>query len=375
MKERLEEIIKRLQEITVELEDENTDETKTKELEEESKSLIEEQKSLMASVEKRKQTLEKVKRGMVGTEVESEERKDNNMDAKKVYRSAFFKKLQGKELTEEEKRALTTEDTSAGAVVPEETSKENIKKITTIAPVLNDITLLKTKGNVKFAVEGVKTEANKHGENASINSDNDTLVEVSLAGYEVTKKIQISDSVKTMSIDSFETWLEDMIAEMVAKKLSNLIFNGTGNGEAKGITKIAYNASNQAKATTITSDLIRKAVGLLPSGYDAGAKMYMNKKFLFNELLPLQDNAKNELVRIVDGKYYVYSYEVSLDDSIVDTEAYLGNMKKYVANLAEDVNVKSAYDIDTNSYKYLGVAIFDGKPAIEEAFVQIKKGA
>lgn len=375
MKERLEEIIKRLQEITVELEDENTDEAKTKELEEESKSLIEEQKSLMASVEKRKQTLEKVKRGMVGTEIEPEERKDDNMDAKKVYRSAFFKKLQGKELTEEEKRALTTENTSAGAVVPEETSKEIIKKIATIAPVLNDITLLKTKGNVKFAVEGVKTEANKYGENASINSDNDTLVEVSLAGYEVTKKIQISDSVKTMSIDAFETWLEDMIAEMVAKKLSNLIFNGTGNGEAKGITKIAYNASNQAKATTITSDLIRKAVGLLPSGYDAGAKMYMNKKFLFNELLPLQDNAKNELVRIVDGKYYVYSYEVSLDDSIVDTEAYLGNMKKYVANLAEDVNVKSAYDIDTNSYKYLGVAIFDGKPAIEEAFVQIKKGA
>lgn len=375
MKERLEEIIKRLQEITVELEDENTDEAKTKELEEESKSLIEEQKSLIASVEKRKQTLEKIKRGMVGTEIEPEERKDNNMDAKKVYRSAFFKKLQGKELTEEEKRALTTENTSAGAVVPEETSKEIIKKIATIAPVLNDITLLKTKGNVKFAVEGVKTEANKHGENTSINSDNDTLVEVSLAGYEVTKKIQISDSVKTMSIDAFETWLEDMIAEMVAKKLSNLIFNGTGNGEAKGITKIAYNASNQAKATTITSDLIRKAVGLLPSGYDAGAKMYMNKKFLFNELLPLQDNAKNELVRIVDGKYYVYSYEVSLDDSIVDTEAYLGNMKKYVANLAEDVNVKSAYDIDTNSYKYLGVAIFDGKPAIEEAFVQIKKGA
>lgn len=375
MKERVEEIIKRLQEIVAELEDENTDEAKTKELEEESKSLIEEQKSLMASVEKRKQTLEKVKRGMVGTEVESEERKDNNMDAKKVYRSAFFKKLQGKELTEEEKRALTTENTSAGAVVPEETAKEIIKKITKIAPVLNDITLLKTKGNVKFAVEEVKTEANKHGENASINSDNDTLVEVSLAGYEVTKKIQISDSVKTMSIDSFETWLEDMIAEMVAKKLSNLIFNGTGNGEAKGITKIAYNASNQAKATTITSDLIRKAVGLLPSGYDAGARMYMNKKFLFNELLPLQDNAKNELVRIIDGKYYVYSYEVSLDDSIVDTEAYLGNMKKYVANLAEDVNVKSAYDIDTNSYKYLGVAIFDGKPAIEEAFVQIKKGA
>ena len=32
------------------------------------------------------------------------------------------------------------------------------------------------------------------------------------------------------------------------------------------------------------------------------------------------------------------------------------------------------YDIDTNSYKYSGIAIFDCTPAIGEAFVKLVKG-
>ena len=35
--------------------------------------------------------------------------------------------------------------------------------------------------------------------------------------------------------------------------------------------------------------------------------------------------------------------------------------------------VKSAYDIDTNSYKYSGIAIFDCAPAIGEAIVKLVK--
>ena len=36
-----------------------------------------------------------------------------------------------------------------------------------------------------------------------------------------------------------------------------------------------------------------------------------------------------------------------------------------------DVEVKKGFDIDTNSYKYLGVGIFDGKPACTDAFIKI----
>ena len=54
-------------------------------------------------------------------------------------------------------------------------------------------------------------------------------------------------------------------------------------------------------------------------------------------------------------------------------EAFLGDFKKVCANLAESINVKNAYDIDTNSYKYSGIAIFDCTPAIGEAFVKLVK--
>ena len=40
-----------------------------------------------------------------------------------------------------------------------------------------------------------------------------------------------------------------------------------------------------------------------------------------------------------------------------------------------EINVKNAYDIDTNSYKYSGIAIFDCTPAIGEAFVKLAKAA
>ena len=41
--------------------------------------------------------------------------------------------------------------------------------------------------------------------------------------------------------------------------------------------------------------------------------------------------------------------------------------------MPEQINVRTAYDIDTNSYKFSGVAMFDCIPAIGEAFVKLVK--
>ena len=101
----------------------------------------------------------------------------------------------------------------------------------------------------------------------------------------------------------------------------------------------------------------------------------MSNETLFNDFMPLQNLAKNSIVTERDGVYYVYGKEVMLSEDVAAHEAYLGNFKKYVGNLSEDVTIVSAFDIDTNSYKYLGKAIFDGKTAIGEAFVKLVKAA
>lgn len=329
---------------------------------------------LIQKAEKRAVTLEAVKNG-AGNVVETfEERKvEDNMNEE--YRSAYFKRLLGRELTDSEERAYTT--SNASGAIPTESADEVITKITKLAPVLDEITLLKVRGNITFAVEGVKNNASVHTENAAITPDNDTLVSVSLGGYEVTKLIQVSDAVSTMSIDEFEDWLTDMIAEMVATKIEDLVFNGTGNNEATGVDKAntwgATNSVTVAKNASLTADNVRALIALLPAGYDNGAKFYMNKKTLFNSVMGLQDNAKHDLVKEIDGKYFIYGYEVKTTDAIAENIAYLGNFKKYVGNFNKEIQVKKDFDMYKNSNLYLGVCIFDGKPAIGEAFVKLDK--
>lgn len=294
-----------------------------------------------------------------------------------VYRVAFFKHLQGKELSPEELTAYSSGASSAGAVIPTQTAEEIITKLKERAPLLQEITLLQVQGNVTFAVEGTNNAAAIHTENASITPAADTLTKVSLSGWEVTKLVQVSDTVKTMSINAFEGWLVDMLVESIADKISDLIINGTGSSQAKGIEKANTwgdtNSVSVDKAGSLTAANVQTLIGLLGGGYDANAKFIMSKKTLYTDFMPLQDNSKNDIVTREGRSYYVYGYPVLIDSRVTEHEAYLGDLKKYVGNLAESVNVKADFDIDTNSNKYLGVAIFDGALALGEAFVKLVK--
>lgn len=184
-------------------------------------------------------------------------------------------------------------------------------------------------------------------------------------------------TVMTMSITAFESWIVNMLAEAIARKVEDLLINGTGSSQPKGIENAnTWGASNSvtvAKTGALTAANVQTLIGLLPSGYDRNGKFVMNKKTLFTDFMPLQDNSKNHIVTVQNNAYFVYGYPVLLSDYVADHEAFLGDFKKVCANLAENIGVKSAYDIDTNSYKYSGIAIFDCAPAIGEAIVKLVK--
>ena len=283
------------------------------------------------------------------------------------YRTAFLKTMLGKELDVEERAAYSTL-TNAGAAVPEELQADIISKAKEYAPILNEITLLNVQGGVKFAVEGTTDAAGKHTELATITAASDSIVEVVLSAYEITKLIQISATVKNMSLAQFESWLTSTLAESIAMKLENLVFNGSGVGEATGILTV----KSSGDLTSITAENIFALVGKLKSGYARNAKWAINRKTFFTTVLPLQDKSKNDLVVFDNGKYRLLGAEVLWTDSVADGDVIFGDFKKYVANLASPQQVVSQFDINTNSYKYLGAAEFDGKVALAEAFVTIQ---
>ena len=352
-------------------------------LEKETKELTEERAGLIAAAEKRNGILDNIAKG-AGIVSRTFKQKQDNADpddpfGTPEYRSAWLKNLRRLPLTDAEKRAYANASGTGAEVVPTQTANEIISKVKKLAPMLNEVTLLHVKGAVKFAVEGTNNDAAIHKENAAITAAADTLTTVTLTGYEIIKLVQISDTVMTMSIAAFESWIVDMLAEAIARKVEDFFINGTGSSQPKGIDKAntwgAENSVTVTKADTLTAANVQTLIGLLNAGYDRNAKFAMSKKTLFTDFMPLQDNSKNHIVTVQGNNYFVYGYPVLLSDYVKEHEAFLGDFKKVCANLAENINVKNAYDIDTNSYKYSGIAIFDCTPAIGEAFVKLAKAA
>lgn len=387
---RIKEIEARLAAIKQEIETRGADMTAAEidALEQETTQLTEERAGLIAAAEKRNGILDSIAKGAgaVSRSFEQRGQQEEQPDdpfGTPEYRSAWLKQLRRLPLTEAENRAFMEARAYANAsgtgaeVIPTQTANEIISKVKTLAPMLNEVTLLHVKGAVKFAVEGTNNAAAIHTENADITAAADTLTTVQLSGYEIIKLVQISDSVMTMSIAAFESWIVDMLAEAIARKVEDLLINGTGSSQPTGIDKAntwgATNSVTVTKTGSLTAANVQALIGLLPSGYDRNGKFVMNKKTLFTDFMPLQDNSKNHIVTVQNNAYFVYGYPVLLSDYVADHEAFLGDYKKVCANLAENIGVKSAYDIDTNSYKYSGIAIFDCVPAIGEAIVKLVK--
>lgn len=381
---RIKEIEARLAAIKQEIE-ERGDAMKAEEidaLEKETKDLTEERAGLIAAAEKRNGILDNIAKGG-GVSVRSFGKKEeDNADpddpyGTPEYRSAWLKNLRRLPLTDAEKRAYANASGTGAEVVPTQTANEIISKVKKLAPMLNEVTLLHVKGAVKFVVEGTNNDAAIHTENAAITPAADTLTTVTLSGYEIVKLVQISDTVMTMSIAAFESWIVDMLAEAIARKVEDFFINGTGTSQPKGIDKAntwgATNSVSVGASASLTAANVQTLIGLLSAGYDRNAKFVMSKRTLFTDFMPLQDTSKNHIVTVQGNSYFVYGYPVLLSDYVKEHEAFLGDFKKVCANLAESINVKNAYDIDTNSYKYSGIAIFDCQPAIGEAFVKLVK--
>lgn len=294
-----------------------------------------------------------------------------------VYRRAFLKNMQGGVLTDAEKRTLSSASGSAGSVIPTETLNMVVHKMETIAPMLEEITLLQIPGNVSIAVEDNVTDAQAHAENADVAEDApDKTIEVKLTGFEIIKIMSISAKVSAMSIAAFEDWLTTILAEGVARKIEDWIFNGTGTTEPVGIEKAnTWNAENSVTtaAAKPTYDEVCGMIALLPAEYDSNAKMTMNKQTFWKKIMPIRDDAKAPIVTKENGQYYVMGYPVKISAKVKKNDVFLGDMKQYYGNLAAPIEVASSRDsgFRSNKIDYRGTAVFDGKPAVKQAFVKM----
>ena len=365
-------------------------------LQTEMNSLLEERARVIAAAEQRRAMLDAIANGTAqgvtppaGNPEGNQPREERNVLATPEYRSAFLRSLMGLPLNAaeraameeaEQRAALTSAAASAGAAIPTETQNEVIRRLQQTAPLIGEITLFNIPGNITIAAESATTtDGAYHAEGDDTSEASDHLIEVNLTGFEAIKLLSISAKVKYMTINAFEAWLIDNLTDGIAYIIENWIVNGTGTNQAKGIEKAATwtNGTNKVKtaAATPTYKEVCDLISLLPGVYDRNAKFIMSKKTLWQKFMPIRDDAKAPIVKGEGaGVFYIMGYPVLLTDKASTLgDAYFGDLKTYYGNFAENITVdKSEHSsFRKNLTDYRGTAIFDGKPAVSEAFVKM----
>lgn len=375
---RLEQIEARLDQIEKELtseEIENKTEEELDQIEEEVRTLKADRNKIIEAAKRRSSLEKEIAEGRKGVDVTQnilnggkKEMQERTFDASaKEFRSAWAKTLMGQPLDQIEERAYA----QVGAAIPTEVADKFFEKMVKLAPMLDEITLLRVAGNVKFYAEGVRNTAGKHVENEAVASAADTLVSVSLGGFEFMKVVSISKSAQTMSVSAFENWIVDMLAGDIARAIDNYIINDATNG----ISAITFkNGENQIAATAAyTYNDIMNLIALLPAAYDAEAKFLVNKKVLWANIRGIVDSNKRP---IFDPESKTLCGYPVIEDDYVDSASksvYLGRWKDVVGNLAQDVSVEKSDQsgFTRGAIDYRGFAIFDSKPAKTDGIVRL----
>ena len=304
-------------------------------------------------------------------EFKMEEKKMENRFAvnSPEYREAFLKNLQGKELTAEERTAVT-----ATAAIPTQTMNEIVHKLE-LNPMIGAVDLTNIPGFVTYPAESVANEANWLDMDVGATDSTDAIAPVSLGAYKLIKTVEITADVDAMSIDAFESWLVSRLINKIEKALDAGILKGTGTTQATGIVTTKATADGTFKRAGIKWGDICGIMGALKGEYHPNASFCMNPTLFFGKVLGMTDTAGQRIVvnePQAARKFNILGYPVIVDANCGAEDILFGDFKAYKMNLAKGIEVKKSEEAEfrKGASVYRAMTLADGKLADTNAIVR-----
>jgi len=324
----------------------------------------------------------------------SREATEGDVYASPEYRSAFYKKLMGKDLTNVEKAAFQRAQdearaasfntvTESAAVVPTQTLNEVVKKARTMGGIMGVCRSFAVPSKIAIPVGTPATKASWHTEGATVEGEKNVPASVVFNGYEIIKIFSISAATKTMSINAFESYLVDELTACVMECIADALVNGTGSAQGTGVVSgITWTKNTNAVEVAAGSEMsyadVVKTVALLKRGYSAGAKWAMNNATLYKTFYGMLDGNKRPIF-VADpqaeniGK--ILGFEVIVDDNLADDVVIFGNFHYMGYNMPGGIVIEVSRESSFRSglIDYRALAVADCKPIVPEAFVKLYK--
>lgn len=307
------------------------------------------------------------------------------------YRSAFFKRLLDKELTEAEQRVFTAAQaekrqdafntlTSSAAVVPDKTLNEIVKQARGVNGLFNEVRMFNVPANLSVPVGTPVDAASWHVEGAPVTRADVTATAVTFGAHELIKVLSLSAAVKRMEIPAFESYMTQELRSSIADAIGAAIVNGDGNGKPAGILSgVTWTAANSIETAALTADNVLALIALLPAAYANGAKFAMSTATLFGSVYPLKNGIGEYMFTDTQsgGTHRLFGFEIVLDDNIPAGTILFGNFRYYGVNISEGVAVEMSRESGFTSglIDYRALCIADGKVIVPGAFVKLEISA
>lgn len=293
----------------------------------------------------------------------------------KEYRTAWCKEMLGMPLTDEERTAFvhttgTTSGQTAGYTIPTTLLNRIWDLIEEKHSILQDITIYRT-GTILEVAKRTAIAAGDAGtvsENAAPSDDeNNTFAKVTLSGKDFAKNVEISYALGLMSIDGFEQFIVNEIADRLGAALATDImtqiasdFDSTHNDlDAATSGKVVW--TDIAGAFSVLKNVSNVNV------YASTATIY---KYLVGMVdstgRPIFQQSANEGVR-----GYLLGAPVKVEDAAGTDLIWIGDPKQVVGNMVQDIMVESDKDIKKHVIDYSGYARFQCALLAPAAFAKL----
>lgn len=331
--------------------------------------------------------------GNIVDQTEEKNQEELNVDSN-AYREAFFNKLMGNEVTNEQERAfmnvnpklqnaLTGESTPI--VVPTTTSSKIWRKVGELYPFYQDCFKMSVKGNFELIKEKTSSDAKWYDEATPTEDGNEELEKYQLTGCELARSIDVSWKLKKMSMDDFENYIIEKMAKKMGAALGYASVQGKGKPSASehkpeplGVATALQQAGNEERVVEYTTDPTYNNLTTLFSKVKSAYKKtaYATNDFIWNVLANIKD--KNDRPYFVPdattgGVGRLFGAVVKEDDSVPADMLLLGDASAYTMNFNEDITLDTEENKKKRTTSYLGYAIADGAPEDLDAFALLKK--
>lgn len=339
---------------------------------------LESRKKELEDMEARKQAAELLEKMEVQPQKiikPAEGRKDMFEIDSKEYRTAWCKEMLGLPMTEEERTAFvhttgTTSGQTAGYTVPTTLLNTIWDLIEEKHSILGDITIYRT-GTI---LEVAKRTAIAAGDAATVaegaapaNDENNTFAKVTLSGKDFAKAVEISYALGIMSIDGFEQFITNEIADRLGAALAADVITQIGTDY--------YSTGNDLDVATsgkvVWSD-IAGAFAVLKNA--TNVTVYASQATIYKYIVGMVDSTGRPIFQQTANegvRGYLLGAPVKVEDAIADDLIWIGDPKQVVGNMVQDIMVESDKDIKKHVNIFSGYARFQCSLLAPKAFAKL----